>query len=452
MDRRSGEVKMMSGALKEIHLGQFSRMLVEDRRNKASGWEESIRRQAISCLTQKGFPTQEHEDWKYTSIEPIVQTPFALARCELNGLGAAILAQPELAQLEGRRIVVVNGFYSLELSSLEALPPQIVVCSLSKAMSMHADLVQQHLGRYADHQNQSFVALNTALMEDGVFLYVPNGMALENPIHLIFVSWSGKKAVMSNPRSLIVLGVNSQAVLVETYIGLEGKPYFTNSVTELVGEENAKIVHCRFQNERQNAYHIATTQAHLAGNSQLTSQTISLGGALARSDLNVSLDGEGIHASLDGLYVASDSQHMDHHTRIDHRKPYGTSRQLYKGVLRGKSKGVFNGKIVVHKNAQRTDAAQVNRNLLLSGEAWANTKPELEIYADDVKCTHGSTVGQPDEDSVFYLRSRGIGQDQAAGLLAYAFARDLIERITVEPIRVELNSLLMDKMQRGEGL
>jgi Fe-S cluster assembly protein SufD len=318
-------------------------------------------------------------------------------------------------------------------------------------MSMHPDRVQPHLGRYADHENQAFVALNTALMVDGAFLDVPRKMILKNPIHLIFISWAGTKAAMSNPRSLMVLGANSQAVLVETYIGLEGEPYFTNAVTELVGEENATIVHCRFQNESQNAFHIATTQVHLAGNSQLTSQSISLGGSLARSDLNVSLDGEGVSATLEGLYVASGSQHTDHHTRIDHRKPYGTSRQLYKGVLNGKSRGVFNGKIVVHKNAQRTDAAQVNRNLLLGGQAWANTKPELEIYADDVKCTHGSTVGQPDEDSVFYLRSRGIGRERAASLLAHAFAGDLIERIRIEPIRTELNDLLADKIQGDEG-
>ncbi len=442
----------MSGALKEIHLEQFHRLLDESSSNKASGWDAPIRKQAILSLTQKGFPTPEDEDWRYTSIEPILQTPFEPARYNLNGLPAGILAHPTLKQTKGHRIVIINGFYSQELSSLEALPKEVMVCSLAKAMSIHPDRLQLHLGQYADHENQAFVALNTALMEYGVFLYVPKGMTLENPIHLIFISWSRNKATISNPRCLMVLGANSQAVLVETYIGLEGEPYFTNAVTELVGEENTKILHCRFQNERQNAFHIATTQVHLAGNSQFTSQSISLGGALARSDLNVSLDGEGISASLDGLYVASGSQHMDHHTRIDHRKPYGTSRQLYKGVLNGKSRGVFNGKVVVHKNAQRTDAAQVNRNLLLSGEAWANTKPELEIYADDVKCTHGSTVGQPDEDSVFYLRSRGIGQDQAAGLLANAFARDLIERIRIEPIRAELNNLLTDKIQRGEGV
>ncbi|MCI0529060.1 MAG: Fe-S cluster assembly protein SufD [Nitrospira sp.] len=442
----------MSGTLKEIHLEQFHRLLDESNRNKGSGWDDPIRKQAISSLTQKGFPTPEDEDWRYTSIEPILQTPFEPARYEMNRLPAGILALPTLKQTKGHRIVVINGFYSQELSSLDALPKEVMVCSLAKAMSMHPDRVQPYFGRYADHENQAFVALNTALMEDGVFLYVPKGMTLENPIHLIFISWSGNKATISNPRSLMVLGANSQTVLVETYIGLEGESYFTNAVTELVGEENATILHCRFQNERQNAFHVATTQVHLTDNSQFTSQSISLGGVLARSDLNVSLDGEGINASLDGLYVASVSQHMDHHTRMDHRKPYGTSRQLYKGVLNGKSRGVFNGKIVVHKNAQRTDAAQVNRNLLLSGEAWANTKPELEIYADDVKCTHGSTVGQPDEDSVFYLCSRGIGQDQAACLLAYAFARDLIEQIRIELIRAELNNLLTDKIQRGEDV
>jgi Fe-S cluster assembly protein SufD len=402
-------------------------------------------------LTQKGFPTPEDEDWRYTNVEPILRTPFEPARYESNGLSSKILSHPAFKQTKGCRIVVVNGFYSEDLSSLTAFPRGMVVCSLAKAMSMHADRVQPHLGRYADHENQAFVALNTALMVDGVFLDVPRGTIIENPIHLIFIAGGGNKATLSNPRSLMVLGANSQTVLVETYIGLEGEPYFTNTVMELIGEENSTIVHCRLQNERQNAFHISTTQVHLAENSQFTSQSISLGGALARSDLNVSLDGEGISAVLDGLYAASGSQHMDHHTRIDHRKPYGTSRQLYKGVLNGKSGGVFNGKIVVHKNAQRTDAAQVNRNLLLSEQAWANTKPELEIHADDVKCTHGSTVGQPDEDSVFYLRSRGIAQDQASSLLAYAFARDLIERMRVEPIRAELNGLLSDKIQSDEG-
>lgn len=439
----------MKGAVKEIRLERFYRL---DEPPAKNGWDESIRKHAASCLAQKGFPTPEDEDWKYTSIEPILGVPYKLARYELDGLRARLLMHPMLEQARGHRIVVVNGFYSEELSSLEALPHALTVSGLGKAMSRHPERVQPYLGRYADHENQAFVALNTALMQDGVFVQVPRGMIVDGPIHLIFITWARNKAILSNPRSLIVVGESSQVVLVETYIGLEGGPYFTNAVTELVGEENATIVHCRLQNEKSDAYHISTTQVHLAGNCQINSQWISLGGALARSDLNVSLDGEGISATLDGLYVGSGSQHMDHHTRIDHLKPHGTSRQLYKGILGGKSRGVFNGKILVHKNAQRTDAAQVNKNLLLSEEAWANTKPELEIHADDVKCTHGSTVGQPEEDSVFYLRSRGIARGRAMGLLAYAFVRELVERIKVKSIQAELDRLLMKKIQnQGES-
>ena len=287
-------------------------------------------------------------------------------------------------------------------------------------------------------------------MEDGAFVYIPKAKVLEEPIHLLFVSTARGKPTVSYPRNLIIVGYSSQATIVESYVGLENDLYFTNVVTEIVGGENALIAHYKLQWESKEAFHIATVEAHLDRSSNFSSHSIDLGGALVRNDVNAVLDGEGIDCTLDGLYIVTGQQHVDNHTRIDHVKPHCISRELYKGVLDGKARGVFNGKIYVHKLAQKTDAKQTNKNLLLSEDAVIDTKPQLEIFADDVKCTHGSTVGQLDQDAIFYLRSRGLGREAARGLLTYAFAGEMISRIRVEPIRRKLSEILLTGLPQGQ--
>jgi Fe-S cluster assembly protein SufD len=263
------------------------------------------------------------------------------------------------------------------------------------------------------------------------------------PIQLVFLTTPSAEPAVAHPRTLILAGINSQAAIIETFAALEDGVYFTNGVTEIVLGEGAVLDHTKVQRESKNAFHIATQQVHQARASNITSHSIALGGGLVRNDVNVVLDAEGCECTLNGLYLANGRQHIDNHTRIDHARPHCASHELYKGILDGKAHGVFNGKIYVHQDAQKTDAKQTNKTLLLSEDAVINSKPQLEIYADDVKCTHGATIGQLDEEAVFYLRSRGVGQEEARSLLTYAFANDIISRIKVEPIRAGLEQALL---------
>jgi Fe-S cluster assembly protein SufD len=280
-------------------------------------------------------------------------------------------------------------------------------------------------------------------MHDGAFVSVPKGVVLKQPLHLAFLASAGSKPAVAHPRSLILAGVNSQASIVESYIGAKGDVYFTNAVTELVADENAVIDHYKLQRESTEAFHVATMQVHLGRGSNVTSHSIALGGALVRNDVNAMLAAEGGECTLNGLYLAAGRQHIDNHTRIDHAMPHCASHELYKGILDGQAHGVFNGKIYVHPDAQKTDAKQTNKTLLLSPDAVINTKPQLEIYADDVKCTHGATIGQLADEALFYLRSRGIGRQEARNLLTFAFANDLVSRIKIEAIRNQLEGVLL---------
>ncbi len=432
---------------------------------KGPSWLRQIRKAAISRFSELGFPTTRLEEWKYTSVAAIANVRFTRAERARGGLTSEALALTTLEQVACAQLVFVNGHYSRELSSFRSLLEGVKAGSLATALHSDPASIEPHLARHASYHDHAFVALNTAFMNDGAFVYVPKGKVVEGPIHLLFISTApfdsaqdrpfdsahGRRetAVVSHPRNLIVLDDGSQGMIVETYIGLGSDVYFTNVVTEIVGGKNAVIDHYKLQRESEQAFHIATMQAHLDRSSNFSSHSIDLGGALVRNDVSAVLDGEGIECTLNGLYMASGRQHVDNHTRIDHVEPHCSSRELYKGILDGKSRGVFNGKIYVHKAAQKTDAKQTNKNLLLSEDAVINTKPQLEIYADDVKCTHGSTIGQLDQDAMFYLRSRGIGLAAARRLLTYAFASEMISRIKVEPMRALLENLLLTRFRNG---
>jgi len=367
---------------------------------------------------------------------------------EPDGLTKESLSLHTLGQAACAQLVFVNGRYSPALSSLRSLPEGVKAGSLAMALSGDPAAVEPHLARHASYQGHPFVALNTAFLQDGAFVSIPKGKVVETPIYMLFVSTPRGKAIVSHPRNLILAGDDSQTMIVESYIGLNNALYFTNVVTEIVAGENAVVAHYKLQRESEEAFHISTVQASLNHSSNFSSHSIDLGGALVRNDVNAVLDGQGIECVLDGLYMVAGRQHVDNHTRIDHVKPHCSSRELYKGVLGGRSKGVFNGKIYVHKDAQKTDAKQTNKNLLLSEDAVINTKPQLEIYADDVKCTHGTTIGQLDQEAIFYLRSRGIDLEAARGLLTYAFASEMIGRIKVEPVRAQLEHLLLARLQK----
>ncbi|HEY2988689.1 MAG TPA: Fe-S cluster assembly protein SufD [Candidatus Binatia bacterium] len=430
---------------KDFYLDRFAgqeRGLVEGGRE----WTRDVRRDALARFGALGFPTTHDEEWRYTNIAPIVTMAFAASDGDSRA-GAELIAEIDAANLADHRLVFLNGRFSRGLSRLEKLPNGVIAGSLAAAMSDNRAAVEPYWARSADYHEHVFVALNTAMMEDGAFLFVPERAVVDAPIHFLFIATAPAEATASHPRSLIVLARGSQATVVETYLGSDRAVYLANAVTEIALGENAVLDHYKVQRESAGAFHVAAQQARLERGSTLSSHSIALGGALVRNEVNAALDGEGGDCTLNGLYVTAGKQHVDNHTRIDHVKPHCTSREVYKGIMSGKSRGVFNGKIYVHKAAEKTDARQTNKNLLLSEEAWIDTKPQLEIYNNDVKCSHGSTIGQLDEDALFYLRARGIDAATAIGLLTQGFAADITGRIKNAAVATWVEKLLVQKLK-----
>ncbi len=415
-------------------------------------WATGLRQSAIERFSELGFPTTREESWRYTSLAELARIPFKPPAAHPAPDRASAEA-PVFGPWAGIQIAFVNGRHSEDLSRMEGLPAGVKLISLASALAAHRDLVEPHLGRYAPHQDQALAALNTAFLEDGVFLGIPGGLTVEAPIHLLFVSTAqpGGEAFVTHPRVLIVAGENSQATIVESYVGTGPDLYFTNAVTEIAVGVNAAIHHCKLQRESLEAYHVATLQVAMDRDSVFSSRSIAAGGRLVRNDVNAVLEGEGADCTLDGLYALSGRQHVDNHTLVDHASPHGTSRQLYKGVLEDASHGVFDGTVVVRKNAQKTDSRQENRNLILSEEALVDTKPTLLIHADDVKCSHAATTGQVDEASLFYLRSRGLDADSARRIMIHGFVSDLVRRVPVAPVREGLDALLFPTGDRDTG-
>jgi Fe-S cluster assembly protein SufD len=404
-------------------------------------WLEKLRRAALDRFTELGFPTTHEEEWKHTSVS-------AIARAEFAPGGLAGLSAP-LEDLGCQtRLVFVNGLFSAELSS-SALARGVKAGSLAGLLQAGNDIPESHLARYADYASHAFVALNTSLAADGAVVEIGKNVRMDEPIHLVFVSMPNGRPTVSHPRNLILAGRGSRASVIESYVGPAGTTYFTNAVTEIVAGEDAVVDHYKFQYESDRAYHVATVQAVQDRGSVVNSHNVSLGAALARNDINCVLDGEGAECFLNGLFITGGRQHADNHTLLDHAKPHCASRELYKGILDGHGEGVFNGKIVVRKDAQKTNAIQSNKNLLLSGDAVINTKPQLEIFADDVRCTHGATVGQLDKEALFYMQSRGIPAAEARRLVTYAFAGELLDRMEWQPARerveAELHRILGDR-------
>jgi Fe-S cluster assembly protein SufD len=429
----------MEAVAEDTAKSELERSLVESFREKRSPrdpqWLVEIRRAAMERLREIGFPTVRDEDWKYTNVAPILKVPFMeTSETELQPVRLGERPHPDpLPGGEGTQLVFINGHYRSDLSSA-GNGDGLQIGSLREVLATRPDDARPYLAKIARQAN-GFAAANAALLEDGAFVRIPRGIAVAQPIHLLFLSEAAFGPTLSHPRNLVIAEPGSQAAIVETYIGTAGELYFTNSVTEVNVGDGANLDMYKVERESTAAYHVATMEVHQERDSRFTSNSITLGGAIARNDLIVRLEAEGADCTLNGLFIGSGTQHLDNDTLIDHAKPHGTSRELYKGIMDGKSRGIFHGKIVVRPDAQKTDAMQTNKNLLLSKEALVNSTPALEIFADDVKCRHGSTIGQLDEGAMFYLRSRGIGEEEARDLLVYAFASDVASRIRIAPLR-----------------
>jgi Fe-S cluster assembly protein SufD len=415
----------------------------------SSSWIERLRESAFASFEQLGFPTTAHEEWKYTNVAPLTKIDFepTSLRPATSSLTAAQVQAFSYAEADGSRLVFVNGIYNAQLSSLEKLPQGVVAMDLADALSgEHEAVVSEQLARGADYNADAFTALNTAFMSSGALLLIPKGVRVETPVHLLFLSDSQDQQSVSFPRVLIVSEQGSEATVIESYASAGEGVYWTNAVVEVVLAENARLELYKVQDESASAFHIATTAVDLKRNSHFGMTTITLGARLSRHGISVALAGDAAECRVDGLYLVTDNQHADTHSLIDHREPHGTSKQLYKGILDGKSRAVFNGKVFVHRDAQQTDATQTNKNLLLSNEARVDTKPQLEIFADDVKCAHGAAIGQLDEEELFYLASRGMHPDLARNLLTYGFAEEVIDKIKIESIKAQLDEAVLNRL------
>jgi len=409
-------------------------------------WLEPIRKAAMDRFAATGFPTARDEEWRFTPVGPIAQRSWPAAT-QSGRLTRDALKQFGFGHPEWITLVFVNGVYREELSS--AVPPAagLWVSSLGEALRVDAPALEAHLGRHAPIESSPFTALSTAMIREGGFVHVARNADLSSPVHLLFVATDEGSGSVIHPRNLIVVDRGARAAVVESYVTLaHGSTYWSNAVTEVSLAAGSWLEHTRIQRESEQAYHIASTHVNQQRDSHYRSFSMAMGGALARHNLHSRLSDENVETLLYGLYFARGEQLVDNHTAIFHDHPNCRSWEVYKGVLEGHSRAVFNGKVFVKPEAQKTDAKQTNRNLLLSDTARVNTKPQLEIFADDVKCTHGATVGRLDETALFYARSRGVPAAEALRLLTYAFAAEVISEVTLTPVREELEQLVRERL------
>jgi Fe-S cluster assembly protein SufD len=429
-------------------LGGLSRLEPQANGHHPTG-RTGVRRAAFGWVAEHGFPTLKDEDWRYTRLGPILEVPFEPAVLGMSRRLSWSTIDELAGDLGGTRLVFVNGHFAPELSRLAELPEGATVTSLASVLVEEGKRLEPLFSRPFPHQYHAFTALNAALTEDGAFVHLPAHTTVEEPIHLVFVSDTGACPLVSNPRSVVLAGAGSRVAIVETHAGIPGEVYLTNAVTQVVLEEGAHVEHYKVQNESEAAFHLALLDVRQGRASRFSSHSVALGSSIARHEVRVSLEAEGAEVSLNGLYMPRGDQHHDNPILIEHAAPRCTSRQLYKGVMDERGHGVFNGRIIVHPGAFGTDAAQTNKNLLLSDHAEVDTRPRLEILADDVKCTHGAAVGRLDEDAVFYLRSRGVPHQAARGLLTYAFANEMVELLHLEPLRSRVEKLVAHRLATG---
>lgn len=429
--------------IKQYFINQFQEFERSLNGEKDSHFHQ-MRKSALDEFSKLPIPTQKDEEWKYTNISPLLKHNFVSAKkAKVN---SAKINKFLFDQLEHSLMVFVNGHFAPELSRLKDIPGNIKVSSLSEELKNNNPIISEHLGKYAVQENQIFTALSTAFTNDGAFIYVPDGKIVENAIHIIFLTSSEHK-VFTQPRNLFIAGKNSQVTIIEHYVSDDASVYFTNSVTEIIADENAVVDHIRLQEESSKAFHIARMEIDQERSSNFSSHLISTGAEFARNDFNARFNDEGSECTLNGLFMIKENQLFDAHTMIDHAKPHCQSHEHYKGILQDKSKGVFNGKVMVRQDAQKTNAFQENNTILLSDDAVMNTKPQLEIFADDVKCSHGATIGKLDQNAMFYLKSRGIGDEAATAILIHAFASDVITSIKIPALRDYLEKIISHRFK-----
>ncbi|PRY27769.1 iron-regulated ABC transporter permease protein SufD [Spirosoma oryzae] len=405
-----------------------------------------VRRQALTAFDQLGFPTIRHEEWKYSNVNSLIKQRFTIDGT--STLTADELSSLEIPNLEGNVLYFVNGHYQAEMSHIVSPADQVQIGSLADSIKADPDGVGAHFARYADYKDSAFTALNTALATDGVVIRVPANAQVEQPIILRFISDARVNNVASQPRNLILVGKNAEVTVTESFRTLGDNSSFVNIVTEISLDRDARMQYYKVQDETNQAYHIGTTQVHQTDNSHFYAATVTLNGNFVRNNLNIVLNGQYAEAFMYGLYMPNGRQHVDNHTLVDHAMPNSYSNELYKGILDDSGTGVFNGKIFVRPDAQKTNAYQSCKNVVLSPNATMNTKPQLEIYADDVKCSHGTTTGQLNDEALFYMRSRGIPKDEARTLLLYAFAQDVLSQIKIQPIRDYLEGVITAKLTK----
>ncbi len=411
-------------------------------------WLRKLREDAFARFCETGFPTTRDEDWRFTNVTAIARTAFRPA-------SAAKLSDLAAWRIEGAaaQVVFVNGRFARELSQVDGLPKGVTVASLRERIEQHPQEVETYLGRYADTQRDPFCALNTAFIGDGAYVHVARGVVVDAPIYLLYLSTQEDGPTMTHPRNLIVAEDQSQVAVIEDYASVGGESVvFSNAVTELIAGESTVAQHYLIEREHLKAFNVQTLRIQQGRSANVASHSVLLGGGLVRNNVHPVLAGEGGECLINGLFMGTGRQHLDNYMHVEHAAPHCGSRQFYNGILDGHAHGVFHGRIVVHKAAQKTDAKQTNRNLLLSDDAQIDTKPQLEIYADDVKCTHGATIGQIEENALFYLQSRGISELEARKLLLMAFAEECVDRMHSTVAREHVARLVSQHLLFTEGI
>jgi Fe-S cluster assembly protein SufD len=426
---------------KEHYLAAFR---AADGAARSPVWLTELRARAIERFADVGFPTTHQEEWRFTDVAALAREPFAPVaspgRASAGDLRRVLGGEAPL------RLVFVDGVFAPALSQASGAPGDVRLESLAQALGRDGDLLRGHLGRHAPVERNPFTALNTAFMQDGALVYVPRGVAVEQPIYLMFVTTAAAAGRVMHPRNLVVVEREGAATVVETHLSLAPSRHFTNSVTEVVLGDGARGRYYRVQREDDGAFHMATSQSHQGRDSTFTSLSVAIGAGLSRHDVGGVLGGAGGQLILNGLSVLTGRQHVDYHTTIDHSQPHCESHELFNGIFRDHARGVFNGRIIVRPGAQRTDSKQTNNNVLLSQDARADSQPQLEIYADDVKCTHGATIGPLDPNALFYLRARGVPAAEARHLLTYGFAADVLARVDLANVRDRLDQLVRARL------
>lgn len=409
-----------------------------------------IRKDALNKLNDLNFPTIKDEEWKYTNISPILKHNFTPAiNADSTSVTRDQLENLLFKDFDYHLMVFVNGLFNEELSDIGDLPEGVTVSALSEVMKSNPGLIENHVKSFNKYYT-AFDALNTSYASDGLVVHIPDGKVVEKPIQVLYLNGNETVEIFSSPRNIIIAGKNAQVSVLANYRGIGGKQYFINAITEISAHDNAIVDLYKVQDEQNNAYHIERVETKLGWETKFSHYNISFGGGLVRSDLNTKLAGEYGECNYWGLYLGVGKQHIDNHTFVDHAKPNCPSNELYKGILDDESKGVFNGKILVQQPAQKTNAYQSNKTVLLSKKATIDTKPQLEIYADDVKCSHGATVGHLDDTAYFYIRSRGVPEEAAMSMLIQAFANDVVEKIKIDKLREQLNHMIFEHLHQDE--